>query len=77
MTPRSKGALALAVALAVPAEGLRQYAYYDPPGILTVCYGTTGRDVVPSIRAIAQGYRIAEPFDAPWLPGDMLCEARA
>jgi predicted dehydrogenase len=37
----------------------------------------TGRDVVPSIRAIAQGYRIAEPFDAPWLPGDMLCEARA
>jgi predicted dehydrogenase len=37
----------------------------------------TGRDVVPSIRAIAQGYRIAEPFEAPWLPGDMLCEARA
>ena len=28
-------------AIAIPAEGLRQYAYYDPPGILTVCYGST------------------------------------
>lgn len=34
-------ALAIATALAIPAEGLRQYAYYDPPGILTVCYGST------------------------------------
>ena len=34
-------ALALASAIAIPAEGLRQYAYYDPPGILTVCYGST------------------------------------
>lgn len=32
---------ALAVALAIPAEGLRQWAYRDPPGILTVCYGST------------------------------------
>lgn len=39
-------AMALAVAIAIPAEGLRQYAYYDPPGILTVCYGHTGSDVV-------------------------------
>lgn len=39
-------AAALATALAVPAEGLRQVAYYDPPGVLTVCYGTTGKDVV-------------------------------
>lgn len=36
---------AIAAALAIPAEGLRQYAYYDPPGILTVCYGST-TDVV-------------------------------
>jgi lysozyme len=36
---------ALAAAIAVPAEGLRQVAYYDPPGILTVCYGHTGADV--------------------------------
>jgi GH24 family phage-related lysozyme (muramidase) len=42
---RKSVALTLAVALAVPAEGLRQYAYYDPPGILTVCYGHTGGDV--------------------------------
>lgn len=47
-TPRSKRlavAAALATVIAVPAEGLRQYAYYDPPGILTVCYGST-TDVV-------------------------------
>ena len=36
---------ALATAIAIPAEGLRQWAYYDPPGILTVCYGHTGPDV--------------------------------
>ena len=34
-------AAAIATALAIPAEGLRQIAYYDPPGILTVCYGST------------------------------------
>jgi GH24 family phage-related lysozyme (muramidase) len=47
MTPRQKrltAAAALATAIAIPAEGLRQFAYYDPPGILTVCYGST-RDV--------------------------------
>ena len=33
---------AIAIVLAAQAEGLRQYAYYDPPGILTVCYGHTG-----------------------------------
>jgi lysozyme len=35
-------AMALAVAIAVPAEGLRQWAYRDAPGILTVCFGHTG-----------------------------------
>ena len=39
---RIAAATAIATALAIPAEGLRQYAYYDPPGILTVCYGHTG-----------------------------------
>lgn len=45
MTPaqRKASALALATALAVPAEGLRRTYYYDPPGILTVCYGHTGQ----------------------------------
>jgi len=37
-------AAAAATAIAIPAEGLRQKAYFDPPGILTVCYGST-RDV--------------------------------
>lgn len=48
MTPRSKRvgvAAALATLIAIPAEGLRQVAYYDPPGVLTVCYGST-TDVV-------------------------------
>lgn len=35
-------ALAIAAALALPAEGLRQWAYKCPAGILTVCYGHTG-----------------------------------
>lgn len=43
---RRAKAAALAIAIAAPAEGLRQYAYYDPPGILTVCRGHTGPDVV-------------------------------
>lgn len=34
-------AMVLAVGVAMPAEGLRRVAYYDPPGILTVCYGST------------------------------------
>lgn len=47
MTPNQrKAVIASAIALAAPAEGLRQYAYYDPPGVLTVCFGHTGPDVV-------------------------------
>ena len=38
---RLVAAAAIATAIAIPMEGLRQYAYYDPPGILTVCYGST------------------------------------
>lgn len=47
-SPAKKRALAtaLAIAIAGPAEGIRQFAYYDPPGILTVCKGHTGPDVV-------------------------------
>lgn len=47
---RLLAAAALATAIAIPAEGLRQYAYRDPPGILTVCYGTTGKDVVAGLK---------------------------
>lgn len=42
MDSRKARIAALAAAIAIPAEGLRQFAYYDPPGILTVCYGHTG-----------------------------------
>ena len=35
-------ALAIATAIAVPAEGLRQWAYKCPAGVVTVCYGHTG-----------------------------------
>jgi GH24 family phage-related lysozyme (muramidase) len=45
---------ALALALAIPAEGLRQVAYYDPPGILTVCYGTTSGVVKGKVYSIAE-----------------------
>jgi len=38
---RRTAAASLAVAIAIPAEGLRLWAYRDPPGILTVCYGST------------------------------------
>lgn len=42
---RKAAILAAAASIASGAEGLRQYAYYDPPGILTVCYGHTGEVV--------------------------------
>lgn len=45
-TRRRAGIIGLAVALAAPMEGIRHYAYFDPPGILTVCEGHTGADVV-------------------------------
>ncbi len=37
--------MAAAIAIAVPAEGIRHFAYRDPPGILTACMGHTGPDV--------------------------------
>lgn len=41
---------ALACAIAMPAEGLRQWAYHDPVGILTTCYGHTGADVQKGVK---------------------------
>ena len=35
-------ALAIATAIAASAEGLRQWAYKCPAGVVTVCYGHTG-----------------------------------
>ncbi len=39
-TNRKALVLALATAIAVPMEGLRQYAYKDPVGIPTICFGS-------------------------------------
>jgi lysozyme len=43
-------AIASVVALTASSEGIRQFAYYDPPGILTVCYGHTGSDVKKGVK---------------------------
>lgn len=46
MNPRAvMAAGAAALTLITGFEGLRRHAYYDPPGIPTVCYGHTGPDV--------------------------------
>lgn len=44
---RATAAAIIASAIAIPAEGIRQVAYYDPPGVLTVCRGHTGSDIDP------------------------------
>lgn len=42
MDPKKIGAaVTLACAIAIPAEGMYHYSYVDPPGIPTVCFGTT------------------------------------
>lgn len=46
---RKAAAAAIAAAIAAPCEGLRQVAYYDPPGILTACRGHTGADVQKNV----------------------------
>lgn len=50
MNERAKNitaATVIATTLAIPLEGIRQVAYYDPPGVLTVCRGHTGSDIDP------------------------------
>lgn len=56
-------ALAIAAAIAIPAEGLRQWAYRDPPGILSVCYGAT--------RNVEVGRKYSEGECLRRLEGDM------
>lgn len=43
---RTASIVAVVIALAAPAEGLRRVAYDDTGGIPTVCEGHTGKDVV-------------------------------
>ncbi|MCX9472293.1 lysozyme, partial [Vibrio cholerae] len=40
------GAIAIAVSLIKPFEGVEYVPYRDVVGVLTVCYGTTGPDVI-------------------------------
>lgn len=44
---RAVAVAALATAIAMPMEGIRQWVYKDPVGLPTVCFGTTGPDVIP------------------------------
>ncbi|SEL08747.1 lysozyme [Kosakonia sacchari] len=41
------GALAIAGTMIPELEGVRYAPYYDVAGVLTVCYGHTGRDIIP------------------------------
>ncbi|MBT2946372.1 lysozyme [Vibrio anguillarum] len=40
------GAIAIAVSMIKPLEGIEYVPYRDVVGVLTVCYGTTGPDVI-------------------------------
>ena len=56
MTPAQRKAVALtiATALAVPAEGLRQWAYRDPIGLPTICFGSTQGVKMGDFRTISE-----------------------
>lgn len=51
---RKAVALALATAMAIPAEGLRQWAYKDPPGIPSICFGSTHGVKMGDFRTIPE-----------------------
>ena len=62
---RISSAVAIATTIAIPMEGLRQWAYKDPIGLLTVCYGHTGNDFKQGVK-----YDMAQC--KKWLDDDML-----
>ena len=45
-------AASLACVIAIPAEGLRQYAYRDPVGLPTVCFGSTAGVKMGDFRTV-------------------------
>ena len=51
---RRIAALSLATALAIPAEGLRQYAYRDPVGLPTICFGSTAGVKLGDFRTVPE-----------------------
>ncbi|WP_417536321.1 lysozyme [Methylophaga sp.] len=46
MAATGASALAMAVMLIKPLEGIEYKPYYDVAGVLTVCYGHTGSDII-------------------------------
>lgn len=61
---RTGVAAALAVAIAIPAEGLRTVAYRDPIGIPTICFGST--------RGVQMGDRVTVEQCHKMLTAEML-----
>ena len=54
MSAQRLAILALATAIAIPAEGIRQWAYKDVAGVATICYGTTTGIKPGDYRTLAQ-----------------------
>lgn len=54
LVQRKASALAIATALAVPAEGLRQWAYRDPVGLPTICFGSTAGVKMGDFRTVPE-----------------------
>lgn len=55
MSAKNKAiAAALATAIAIPAEGLRQWAYRDPVGIPTICFGSTAGVKMGDFRTVPE-----------------------
>lgn len=61
-------ALSAALAIAVPAEGIRQYAYQDSGGVLTTCWGST--------TDVEHGRRYTQAECVERLSSDMLTAMR-
>lgn len=47
-------AVAIATAIAIPAEGLRRTAYSDPTDVRTVCFGTTRNVIENKVYSIEE-----------------------
>lgn len=83
MSAKKKTALvAVCIACIAPAEGLRQYAYNDPVGIPTYCFGETqhpdGRKVRLGDKATTEECKdmLAERVERDFIPGVERCVTR-
>lgn len=78
MTIKKKaGIVAICVACIAPAEGLRQYAYSDPVGIPTICFGET-RGVKLGQKATTEECKdmLASRVERDFIPGVERCVTR-